>query len=85
VKDAPFKSSGKKRESSLYQLTSLPENIPSLNNNNNNNNEGKKKLKKKEVIEKSKQKNYLALSIFSSAQYNENLTPPSYLSKLFLP
>jgi len=81
VKDAPFKSSGKKRESSLYQLTSLPENIPSLNNNNNNNNnnnEGKKKLKKKEVIEKSKQKNYLALSIFSSAQYNENLTPPSY-------
>jgi hypothetical protein len=47
VKDAPFKSSGKKRESSLYQLTSLPENIPSLNNNNNNNNEGKKKLKKK--------------------------------------
>jgi hypothetical protein len=36
-----------RKESSLYQLTSLPENIPSLNNNNNNNNEGKKKLKKK--------------------------------------
>jgi hypothetical protein len=35
------------KETSLYQLTSLPENIPSLNNNNNNNNEGKKKLKKK--------------------------------------
>jgi hypothetical protein len=35
-----------RKESSLYQLTSLPENIPSLNNNNNNN-EGKKKLKKK--------------------------------------
>jgi hypothetical protein len=42
-----------RKESSLYQLTSLPENIPSLNNNNNNNNknnnnkERKKKLKKK--------------------------------------
>ena len=83
VKDAPFKSSGKKRESSLYQLTSLPENIPLLNNNNNN--KGKTKLKKK-IIEKSKQKNYIALSIFSSAQYNENmtLTPPLYASKSFL-